>query len=117
MPDINEILNLLPEEYDVQQRLNRQVPEVGDLLQQRLNSLRGTSDPISQAWPDEASFFANNASDFHIPAQTSSFNPFWRINPTGGLKTTCLVLRLQLQSEAKKLKQTLRLPYMMLFMS
>ena len=34
--DINEILNLLFEEYDVQQRLNRQVPEVDDLLQQRL---------------------------------------------------------------------------------
>ena len=34
--DINEILNLLLEEYDVQQRLNRQVPEVDDLLQQRL---------------------------------------------------------------------------------
>ena len=32
VPDINEILNPLPEEYDDQQRLNRQVPEVDDLL-------------------------------------------------------------------------------------
>ena len=34
--DINEILNLLLEEFDVQQRLNQQVPSVDDLLQQRL---------------------------------------------------------------------------------
>ena len=103
VPDINEILNPLPEEYDDQQRLDRQVPEVDDLLQQRLNSLRGISDPIPQVRPDEVPFFVNNASDFHIPAHTSSFNPFLQINPTGGggLETTCLVLRLQLQSESK----------------
>ena len=67
MVDINKILNPLPEEYDVQQRLNQQAPEVGDLLQQRLNNLKGISDPIPMT---------NFTSDFHIPAQTSSFNPF-----------------------------------------
>ena len=115
--NINEILNLLLEEYDVQQRLNQQVPEVDDLLQQRLNSLRGISDPIPQVRQEEIPFFANNASDFHIPAQISSFNPFRRTNPTGGrgggwweLETACLVLKVRLQSEAKKLKQKLKWP-------
>ena len=115
--DINEILNLLLEEYDVQQRLNQQVPEVDDLLQQRLNSLRGISDPTPQVRQEEIPFFANNASDFHIPAQISSFNPFRRTNPTGGrgagwweLETTYLVLKVRLQSEAKKLKQKLKWP-------
>ena len=115
--NINEILNLLLEEYDVQQRLNQQVPEVDDLLQQRLNSLRGISDPIPQVRQEEIPFFANNASDFHIPAQISSFNPFRRTNPTGGrgegwweLETTYLVLKVRLQSEAKKLKQKLKWP-------
>ena len=115
--NINEILNLLLEEYDVQQRLNQQVPEVDDLLQQRLNSLRGISDPIPQVRQEEIPFFANNASDFHIPAQISSFNPFRRTNPTGGrgegwweLETTYLVLKVRLQSEAKKLKKKLKWP-------
>ena len=115
--DINEILNLLLEEYDVQQRLNQQVPEVDDLLQQRLDSLRGISDPTPQVRQEEIPFFANNASDFHIPAQISSFNPFRRTNPTGGrgegwweLETTYLVLKVRLQSEAKKLKKKLKWP-------
>ena len=43
--DLNNIFNPLPEEYDVQQRLNLQVPEVDDLLQQRLNNLMGIPDP------------------------------------------------------------------------
>ena len=77
VPNINKLLNPLPEEYDVHERLNRQVPEVSDLLQQRLNSLKGKS--------IEVPFFANNASEFHIPAQTSSFNPFWQISLTGGV--------------------------------
>ena len=115
--NFNEILNLLLEEYDVQQRLNQQVPEVDDLLQQRLNSLRGISDPTPQVRQEEIPFFANNASDFHIPAQISSFNPFRRRNPTWGrgegcweLETTYLVLKVRLQSEAKKLKQKLKWP-------
>ena len=83
VPDINEIVNPLPEEYDVQQRLNRQVPEVDDFLQQILNSLRRICDLTPQAHADKIPSFANNASDFHIPAQTSSFNPFRRINLTG----------------------------------
>ena len=83
VPDINEILNPLPEDYDVQQRLNRQVPEVDDFLQHTLNSLKRICGLTPQAHPDKMPFFANNASDFHIPAQTSSFNPFRRINLTG----------------------------------
>ena len=51
VPNINKLLNPLPEEYDVHERLNRQVPEVSDLLQQRLNSLKGKS--------IEVPFFAN----------------------------------------------------------
>ena len=43
--DLNNIFNPLPEEYDLQQRLNLQVPEVDDLLQQRLNNLMGIPDP------------------------------------------------------------------------
>ena len=54
--NINEILSLLLEEYDVQQRLNQQVPEVDDLLQQRLNSLRGISDPTPQVRQEEMPF-------------------------------------------------------------
>ena len=42
-------------------------------LQNRFNSLRGTSSPPH--------FFANNASNFHIPAQTSRFNRSSRSNP------------------------------------
>ena len=95
VPDINKILNPLPEECNAQQRLNLQVPEVDDLLQQRLNNLRGISDPTPQARPDEVPFFANSASNFHIPTQTSSSNPFRRTNPTVGL-------------ERLKKKQTLR---------
>ena len=45
VPNINELLNPLTEEYDVRQRLNQQVPEVDDLLQQRLNNLRGIPNP------------------------------------------------------------------------
>ena len=77
VPNINKLLNPLPEEYDVQERLNRQVPEVDDLLQQRLNNLKGKS--------NEVPFFANNVPEFDIPAQTSSFNPSWQINLTGGV--------------------------------
>ena len=43
--NLNNIFNPLPEEYDVQQRLNLQVPEVDGLLQQRLNNLMGIPDP------------------------------------------------------------------------
>ena len=42
-------------------------------LQNRFNSLRRTSSPPH--------FFANNASNFHIPAQTSRFNRSSRSNP------------------------------------
>ena len=71
----------MPEEYDLRQRLNLQQPEVDDLLQQRLNNLRGIPNPSLPAPPEEAPFFANNAPNFHIPAQTSSFNPYRRTNP------------------------------------
>ena len=37
-------------------------------LQQRFNNLRGTSNPSPPP------FFANNSPNFHVPAQTSSFN-------------------------------------------
>ena len=84
VPNINDILNPFPEEYDVNQRLNQQVPKIDYLLQQRLNNMRGISEPTPRAPLDEKPFFTNNASDFHIPAQTSSFNPFRRTNPTGG---------------------------------
>ena len=76
VPNIHELLNSLPEEQDVQQRLNQQVPEVDDLLQQTVNNFRGIPNPTPQPLPDEVPFFANNASNFHIPAQTSRFNPF-----------------------------------------
>ena len=82
VPNIHELLNSLPEEQDVQQRLNQQVPEVDDLLQQTVNNFRGIPNPTPQPLPDEVPFFANNASNFHIPAQTSRFNPFRWTNPT-----------------------------------
>ena len=44
--------------------------------------MRGIPNPTPQPLPDEVPFFANNASNFHIPAQTSSFNLFRRTNPT-----------------------------------
>ena len=53
----NNKKNPLPEEYDAQQRLNRQVPpEVHDLLQQRLNNFRGISDATPRVRPDETPF-------------------------------------------------------------
>ena len=54
--NINEIFNPLPKEYDAQQRLNWQVPEVDDLLQQRLNNLRGISEAMLRVRPDETPF-------------------------------------------------------------
>ena len=54
-PNINEfLLPPVPNEYELQNGLNR---------------LRGTSSP-----PPPPPFFANNAPNFHIPAQTSSFH-------------------------------------------
>ena len=44
------------------------------LLQQRLNNLRGIPNPSPPP------LFANNASNFHIPAQASSFNKNSRSN-------------------------------------
>ena len=55
-PTINEFIQ--PNEYK---------------LQNRFNNLRGTSFPPY--------FFANNASDFHIPAQRFRFNRSFRSNP------------------------------------
>ena len=79
--NFNDIFNPLPEEYDLQQRLNLRQPEVDDLLQQRLNNLRGITNPNPPTRPEEVLFFANNAPNFHIPAQTSSFNPYRKTNP------------------------------------
>ena len=79
--NFNDIFNPLPEEYDLQQRLNLRLPEVDDLLQQRLNNLRGITNPNPPTRPEEVLFFANNAPNFHIPAQTSSFNPYRKTNP------------------------------------
>ena len=108
-PTFNDIFNPLPEEYDVFQRSNQQNSDIDNLLEQRLNNLRGISDSTPQVQPEEVSFFANNASNFNISAQTSNFNPFRRTNPTSsggwGLETTFLVHRLQQQSEEKKLKK------------
>ena len=54
-PNINEfLLPPVPNEYELQNRLNR---------------LRGTSSP-----PPPPPFFANNAPNFYIPVQTSSFH-------------------------------------------
>ena len=44
--------------------------------------MRGIPNPTPQPLPDEVPFFAINASNFHIPAQTSSFNLFRRTKPT-----------------------------------
>ena len=101
VPNFNDIFNPLPEEYNLQQWLNLQQPEVDDLLQQRLNNLRGIPNPNSPARREEVPFFANNASNFHIPAQTSSFNPYRRTNPksaggVGRLEMIVLGLKLQL---------------------
>ena len=84
-PNIDDVLNPLPEEYDVQQRLNLQTPEIDNLLQQKLNNLRGISNPTPQAQPNEVPFFAN-VSNCHIPAQTSSFNLSKKnhLNSSGG---------------------------------
>ena len=79
--NFNDIFNPLPEEYDLQQRLNLRQPKVDDLLQQRLNNLRGITNPNPPTRPEEVLFFANNAPNFHIPAQTSSFNPYRKTNP------------------------------------
>ena len=79
--NFNDIFNPLPEEYDLQQRLNLRQPKVDDLLQQRLNNLRGIPNPNPPTRPEEVLFFANNAPNFHIPAQTSSFNPYRKTNP------------------------------------
>ena len=79
--NFNDIFNPLPEEYDLQQRLNLRQPEVDDLLQQRLNNLRGITNPNPPTRPEEVLFFENNAPNFHIPAQTSSFNPYRKTNP------------------------------------
>ena len=87
MSNFNDIFNPLPEEYDLQQRLNLRQPKVDDLLQQRLNNLRGIPNPNPPTRPEEVLFFANNAPNFHIPAQTSNFNPYRKTNPgsSGGV--------------------------------
>ena len=78
-PTIDNNFNPLPEVYDLQQRLNIQNPDVDSLLQQRLNNLRGP-DLISSSnlppppLPPSHPIFANNTSNFQIPAQLSSFN-------------------------------------------
>ena len=75
-PTFNDIFNLLPEEYDLEQKLNLQQPAVDYLLQQRLNNLRAVPNPNPPARPEEVPIFANNTPNFQIPAQTSSFNPY-----------------------------------------
>ena len=57
VPNFNDIFNPLPEEYNLQQWLNLQQPEVDDLLQQRLNNLRGIPNPNSPARREEVHFF------------------------------------------------------------
>ena len=56
-------------------------------MQQRLNNLRGIPNPNPSAPPEEVFFFTNKAPNFHVPAQTSSFNPYRRTNPgsSGGV--------------------------------
>ena len=56
-------------------------------MQQRLNNLRGIPNLNPSAPPEEVPFFANKAPNFHVPAQTSSFNPYRRTNPgsSGGV--------------------------------
>ena len=67
IPTIQDFIDPYPEEYDLQQRLNQDaVPD--SLFQQRLNNLRGISNPSPPP------FFANDTPNFHVPAQTSSFN-------------------------------------------
>ena len=71
--------------------MNLQTPEIDNLLQQKLNNLRGISNPTPQAQPNEVPFFAN-VSNCHIPAQTSSFNLSKKTNLNssgggGGLET------------------------------
>lgn len=70
------MLNPPPEEYDVQQRLNRPALEEEDLLQKKLNALKN---PAPRACPNEMPFFTND----NVPAQPSKFNPFQQ--PTGGI--------------------------------
>ena len=79
--NFKDIVNLLPEEYRLQQRLNLGQSEVDDLLQQKLNNLRGIPNQNPPTHPEEVSFFANNPHNFHIPAQTSCFNPYRKTNP------------------------------------
>lgn len=107
MPDLNELFNSLPEELVVQQRLNRKVPEVDNLLQQRLNSLRGIPNPNPQARPDEVPFFAKNSSNFHIPAQTWSCNPFRRSNPksSGGIGNDLFGSQAAMLTRGEKVKE------------
>ena len=78
IPKIQDFIDSYPEEYDLQQRLNQNaVPD--SLLQQRLNNLRGISNPSPPP------FFANNTPNFHVSAQTSSFNRnFGSTNKTPG---------------------------------
>ena len=57
---------------------NIQNPNVDSLLQRRLNNLRGpdfiSGSNVPSPPPPTPPFFANNTSNFHIPAQLSSFN-------------------------------------------
>ena len=67
------MLNQPPEEYDIQQRLNRPVLEGEDLLQEKINALKN---PTPRAHPNEIPFFANT----NVPAQPSPFG-----QPAGGV--------------------------------
>ena len=59
-------------------------------MQQRLNNLREIPNLNPSAPPEEVPFFANKAPNFHVPAQTSSFNPYRRTNPgsSGGVENS-----------------------------
>ena len=66
VPNINNLLNPPPEEYDIQQRLNRLVIEGEDLLQEKFNALKN---PAPRAHPNEIPFLANT----YVPAQAFPF--------------------------------------------
>ena len=66
VPNINNLLNPPPEEYDIQQRLNRLVLEGEDLLQEKFNALKN---PAPRAHPNEIPFLANT----YVPAPPFPF--------------------------------------------
>ena len=76
----NPIVRSLLREVDLTKKQTDSVqnPNVDSLLQQRLNNLRGpdliSGSNLPSPPPPPPPFFANNTSNFHIPAQLSSFN-------------------------------------------